>query len=181
MFKNFFPYEYVKSVFHIDYPKLFRTGYRGILFDIDNTLVHHGKDSNHQIESLLRYLQTLNFKIVLVSNNSKERIERFIKNIEIPYVDEAMKPHRTGYVKALEILNLEKNQVFCVGDQVFTDIVGSNRCGIASILVEYMRVSNQEKIGKKRQLERFVLTLYSFQRRYQDRMGNVKKEVPFEF
>ena len=45
MLKNFYPYEYVKSVFDIDYHKLYSLGYRGILFDIDNTLVHHGENS----------------------------------------------------------------------------------------------------------------------------------------
>jgi len=45
MFRLFYPYEYVESVFTIDYNKLYSLGYRGIIFDIDNTLVHHGEDS----------------------------------------------------------------------------------------------------------------------------------------
>ena len=52
MFKKFYPYEYVESVFSIDYNKLYNKGYRGIIFDIDNTLVPHGTDSTKKIDDL---------------------------------------------------------------------------------------------------------------------------------
>ena len=42
MFKRFYPDIYIDSAYDIDYEELYNKGYRGIIFDIDNTLVEHG-------------------------------------------------------------------------------------------------------------------------------------------
>ena len=54
MISQFYPYEYADSVFFIDYNKLYNKGFRGIIFDIDNTLVHHGDDSTHEVDELFK-------------------------------------------------------------------------------------------------------------------------------
>ena len=68
----------------IDYQKLYQKGFRGIIFDIDNTLVHHGDDSTPEIDDLFRKIQGLGLKTLLLSNNDRGRVERFIKNIDTP-------------------------------------------------------------------------------------------------
>ena len=68
----------------IDYQKLYQKGFRGIIFDIDNTLVHHGDDSTPEIDDLFRKIQRLGLKTLLLSNNDRGRVERFIKNIDTP-------------------------------------------------------------------------------------------------
>ena len=89
MLKIFYPYEYVENVFSIDYKKLYDKGYRGIIFDIDNTLVHHGDDSTKEIDDLFQTIQNIGFKTLLLSNNSEKRIKRFIKNIDSLYIHDA--------------------------------------------------------------------------------------------
>ena len=84
MIKKYYPYEYAESVFMIDYQKLYQKGFRGIIFDIDNTLVHHGDDSTPEIDNLFRKIQGLGLKTLLLSNNDRGRVERFIKNIDTP-------------------------------------------------------------------------------------------------
>ncbi len=84
MIKKYYPYEYAESVFMIDYQKLYQKGFRGIIFDIDNTLVHHGDDSTPEIDDLFRKIQRLGLKTLLLSNNDRGRVERFIKNIDTP-------------------------------------------------------------------------------------------------
>ncbi len=81
MFKMFYPYEYAESVFAIDYHKLYTLGYRGVIFDIDNTLVHHGEDSTKEVDQLFREIHKAGLKTLLLSNNDTERIERFLANI----------------------------------------------------------------------------------------------------
>ncbi|MEI3400970.1 MAG: hypothetical protein V8R51_00780 [Clostridia bacterium] len=71
MFKVFYPYEYVDSVFSINYDELYNKGYRGIIFDIDNTLVHHGDDATKEIEELFKEIHNIGFKTLLLSNNNK--------------------------------------------------------------------------------------------------------------
>lgn len=121
MFKRFYPYAYVDSVFAINYQKLYNMGYRGLIFDIDNTLVHHGDDSTPEIDDLFFRIQKMGFKTLLLSNNTEERIESFLKNIDSLYIHDARKPEKAGYEKAAEMLGIEKEKIMFIGDQVFTD------------------------------------------------------------
>lgn len=74
MLSKFYPYEYVDSVFAIDYDALYAQGYRGLIFDIDNTLVHHGDDSTPEINQLFRDIQAAGFKTLLLSNNEEKEL-----------------------------------------------------------------------------------------------------------
>lgn len=176
MLKKYYPYEYVESVFVIDYEKLFTLGYRGIVFDIDNTLVHHGDDSNIKVDKLFNTIHSIGFKTLLLSNNSAARIERFNRNIGALYIAEADKPKKAGYVKAVNMLGLEKEKVVVIGDQLFTDILGANRSEMASILVRFMQRETETKIGKKRMLEKVILSIYKTKKAYQNRLGDITKK-----
>ena len=112
---------------------------------------------------------------MLLSNNDEERILRFIKNIDTPYVCDAEKPDEKGYLTALEKLGTDKREAVCVGDQVFTDIYGANKCGIDSILVKFIGYYTETKLGIRRRLERIILKFYSMNRSYRGRIGNIEK------
>jgi HAD superfamily phosphatase (TIGR01668 family) len=176
MFKKYYPYEYVKSVFTIDYQKLYDAGFRAIIFDLDNTLVHHGEDSTPEVDALFQTLHEMGFKTILLSNNGVSRIERFLKNIDCPYIPDADKPQPQNYRKALEILGVSKEQAVYIGDQVYADIYGANLCGIPSILVEFMRKPDEKKIGIRRRMEQVLLFFYRGSKKYQSRLGGIQKE-----
>lgn len=175
MFKNFYPYEYVENVFCIDYRKLYAKGYRGIIFDIDNTLVPHGTDSVKEIDDLFKYIQNIGFKTLLLSNNGEQRIQRFMKNINSLYIANAKKPKTDGYLKAIDMLDLDKKQIVYIGDQVFTDIYGANKSDIASILVKYIGYYDDCKKGIRRNIEKIILKLYTKSKSYQHRIGDIRK------
>ena len=160
MLHQFYPTAYADSVFAIDYQALYNSGVRGLLFDIDNTLVHHGDDSTAEIDALFRRIQSIGLRPLILSNNTEERIQRFLQNIDASYVCDADKPRTAGYQKGLELLGLPASQAVVIGDQVFTDILGANRCGLDSILVRFLRLPEEKRIGKRRQLERLVLQCY---------------------
>ena len=176
MLHNFYPYEYVENVFSIDYKKLYENDFRAILFDIDNTLVHHGDDSTEEIDELFRYIQSIGFQTFILSNNSEKRIQRFLRNINSPYIHDAQKPNAENYLKAIGQLGVKKTEAVFVGDQIFTDIYGANKSGIPSILVRFIRQEGETKIGIRRHVERIVLTFYSWSKRYRHRLGGVQKE-----
>lgn len=176
MFRLFYPYEYVDSVFSIDYSKLYELDFKGIIFDIDNTLVHHGDDSNEKIDELFDTIHKIGFTTLLLTNNDEARVKRFIKNIDTLYICEADKPKVKNYYNALKMMNLNKNEVVFVGDQVFTDIFGANKCGIPNILVKFIQLDKNEYIGKRRQIEQLILKWYSKNRTAQHRLGNVTLE-----
>lgn len=175
MLKKYFPYEHVKSVFNIDYKKLYSLGFKGIIFDIDNTLVLHGADSNPQVDALFSYLHDIGFKTLLLSNNDEERIKRFIKNIDTLYISDADKPKVDNYYKAVEMLGFEKSETVVIGDQLFTDIYGANKSGIPNILVDFLRRENETNFGKKRLLEKYILKFYGKCKK-KNSIGNIYSE-----
>lgn len=176
MLRRLYPYEYVDSVFSIDYNELYNKGYKGIIFDIDNTLVHHGDDSTKEIDELFIMLQTIGFKTLILSNNNEERILRFLKNIDSLFIAEAEKPKTENYLKAVGMLGIDKSEALFIGDQIFTDILGANNSGIANILVKFIRAEGETKIGKRRQAENVILKMYKHSRKYQHRLGSISKE-----
>lgn len=157
MLRKFYPTSYAENVFSIDYDELYKRGCRGIIFDIDNTLVHHGDNSNEEVDELFRKIHRAGFKTVLLTDNTEERVKRFTENIDTEYVCEAEKPNLTGFQKALDIMRLTPDRAVVVGDQIFTDILGANKAGIKSILVNFIRLPEEKHIGKRRYLEKLIL------------------------
>ena len=74
------------------------------------------------------------------------------------------------------MMNIKKEETLFIGDQIFTDILGANRSGIANILVKFIQAKDEVKIGKRRQIERVILKLYKRNKTFQNRIGNIIKE-----
>ena len=175
MLRNFYPYAYVNSVWAIDYAALYRQGYRAIIFDIDNTLVHHGDDANQKIIDLFQQIHAIGLKTLLLSNNNQVCIERFTADIPTLYIADADKPNPDNYLQALAMLGTAKHETLMIGDQLFTDIWGANRSGIASVLVRFMQRNPNENIGKRRKLERLLLNRYQ-KSKYRNRIQNISAD-----
>lgn len=73
---------------------------------------------------------------------------------------DAHKPSRKAYLKAVAKMGMPRNQVFFVGDQIFTDVYGAKRAGIYSILVKPIHPKEEIQIVLKRYLEKIVLFFY---------------------
>ena len=175
MFSRFYPYEYINSVFVIDYEKIFRKGFRAVIFDIDMTLVPHGEDSTPEVDALFKNIQAAGLKTLLLTNNDEARVKRFIKNIDTLYICDAEKPNPAAYLQAVELLGIKRNEAIFIGDQIFTDILGANKAGIANILVKYVTAYEETNIGIRRRLEKIILKLYSLSS-YKNRLGDILKE-----
>ena len=170
MLKEFYPYEYKDSVFDIDFKALYSKGYRGLIFDIDNTLVPHGANSTDKVDELFGTLKEMGFKSLMLSNNSEKRILRFLKNIDAQYIYEAGKPDPACCEKAVKMLGLPKDKVVVIGDQVFTDILCANRAGLACILVKFVGHETETKLGKRRRVEQAILLTYKMRKKYTNRI-----------
>lgn len=162
MFGKLYPSAYAKDVFSIDYKKLYEKGYRGILFDVDNTLVHHNDDATPEVEALFREIFAIGLKTILISDNTTARLERFTKNIDTPFIADANKPQATSFEKALEVLGIEKSEAVVIGDQMFMDIAGANNALMDSIMVHFVVKDAKAKIGIRRYIEKFILFFYNF-------------------
>ncbi len=161
MFKKFYPSEYLNSTYEIDFKKLYKSGYRGIIFDIDNTLVEHGASSDSKSKELFKTLKSLGFNVCLLSNNKQKRVEDFNKEIGVNIIYNAQKPKIKNYLKAMKIMETNPKNTIFIGDQIFTDIFGANRAGIKSYLVKPIGKKEEIQIILKRYLEKIVLFFYN--------------------
>ena len=160
MFKCFFPVEYLDSTYVIDFDRLYEEGYRGLLFDIDNTLVPHGEPADDRAKKLFAHLRELGFKSCFLSNNQIERVSSFNDAIGEQFIENAHKPSTKNYVKAMEMLGTDTTNTIFIGDQLFTDIYGAKRAGIRNILVKPIHPKEEIQIVLKRYLEKIVLYFY---------------------
>ena len=160
MFNKFFPDEYMASTYVISFEKLFEEGYRGVIFDIDNTLVPHGAPADERAKKLFARLEKIGFQSCLLSNNQEPRVKMFNQDIQTNYIYNAHKPSTKNYVKAMEKMGTDKENTLFVGDQLFTDVWGAKRAGIRNILVKPIHPKEEIQIVLKRYLERIVLFLY---------------------
>ena len=97
MLQNFYPDEYLDSTYEIDFEGLYQQGYRGIIFDIDNTLVPHGARADARAKNLFLRLKKLGFSCCLLSNNKEPRVKPFNDVVKVQYIHNAHKPAVKNY------------------------------------------------------------------------------------
>lgn len=163
MFETFFPDEYVASTYVIPFEKLYEEGYRGIIFDIDNTLVPHGAPADIRAKKLFARLKELGFECCLLSNNHEPRVKMFNEEIKVHYIYDAHKPSVKNYQKAMALMKTDLKSTLFVGDQLFTDVWGAKRTGIRNILVKPIYPKEEIQIVLKRIFEKPVLYFYKRQ------------------
>ena len=153
LFETFYPDTWVDSTYQIDFDELYKKGYRGLIFDIDNTLVPHGEPANERAKALFAHLKELGFSCCRLSNN------------QVHYIEDAHKPSRKNYLKAMELMHTDLSNTMFIGDQLFTDVYGAKRTGMANILVKPIHPKEEIQIVLKRYLEKIVLHFYQKNRK----------------
>ena len=160
MLEILFPDEYLDSVHTIDFERLYQEGYRGLIFDIDNTLVPHGAPADEQAIAFFQKLRRIGFRSCFLSNNRRERVESFNNPIGETFIEKANKPALAGYRKAMDLLNTDKDNTIFIGDQIFTDVFGAKRAGLYTIMVKPVHPKEEIQIVLKRFLEKPILGYY---------------------
>jgi len=158
--KVLYPKMYKESIFSIDYLYLKNLGIRGIIFDIDNTLVPHNfPNPNENLIDLFNKIEGYQMKACIVSNNSKKRVEEFCKGLNVPYIYGAKKPFKKAYKRAMEIMGTDFGSTAVVGDQIFSDILGGNLLNLYTILVKPVKEGKEGLfILLKRRFEKKIIT-----------------------
>lgn len=160
MLERFYPDLYLDSAYQIDFGEYYRKGYRGVIFDIDNTLVPHGAPADARSIELIGRLKEMGFGVVFLSNNKEPRVKMFNDAVHAEYIYKAGKPGKKGYLKAMEMMGTDRETTLFVGDQLFTDVWGARNTGIFSILVHPIDKKEEIQIVLKRYLEKLVLAFY---------------------
>lgn len=159
MLKNLYPRIYVSSILEIKPGLLKDLGLKGVIFDLDNTIVRRDSlNAPPEILKLITELREEGFKMGIVSNNSRRRVGAIAAEMDMPAVHRAVKPLAGPFRRALKLLGTSPRETALVGDQIFTDILGGNMAGLYTILVVPMQ--GKEFWGTRlisRHLEKIVL------------------------
>lgn len=161
MLEQFYPRLYLDSAYEVPYGDFRAKGYRGVIFDIDNTLVPHDAPADARAVELFERLRALGMSTCLLSNNKEPRVKSFAGQVGSLYLYKGGKPARRGYLAAMERMGTGRENTLFVGDQLFTDVWGANRAGIYSILVKPINPREEIQIVLKRYLEKPVLRAYA--------------------
>lgn len=164
MLQRFYPDEYVESAYGIDYKGLYASGFRAIVYDIDNTLVEHGAPADERSRKLIRELQEMGYRIMMLSNNKEPRVKMFCDAVGTNYIYKAGKPAQKNYKKAMQDMGTIPQQTLFVGDQLFTDVWGAKKAGMKTYLVKPIHPKEEIQIVIKRFFEKIVLHYYKKER-----------------
>ncbi len=159
MFERLLPNMRVGSVYEIDLEILAAQGIRGIITDLDNTLVGAKEPlATPELVLWLDKVRSAGFGVAIVSNNNETRVGNFAAPLEIPFVHAARKPTQGAFRKALTMLGLEAKETVMIGDQMMTDVLGGNRMGLYTILVAPISPADEGVMTLfNRRLERIAL------------------------
>jgi hypothetical protein len=151
----------VNSIYHIDLNMLWDNGYRGIITYLENTLVGaRAPLATPELLEWLKKVRDIGFQVVIVSNNRRVRVEKFAEPLAIPYLYRAKKPSVAPFRKALALMRLSPRETVVIGDQMLTDVLGGNRMGLFTILVQPISREDESFITKiNRGLEKVALGL----------------------
>lgn len=162
MIEKYYPDLYYDSINHIDLDMLQEKGIKGLILDIDNTLVPmHQKDADQNAISWITGLKNRGFKVCILSNAAEKRVVRFNKDLAVTAIHRAYKPAGKAFLRAAEEMGLEPENVAVVGDQLFTDIHGGNKANMITILVKPIDKKEIIYVRLKRWPEKYILRRFS--------------------
>lgn len=160
MLNKFKPTWMVNSLYSITPEQLRALNIRVVLTDLDNTLIAWN-DPKASAESIqwIDKMEKAGIPVVILSNNSDERIRVVAEILNIEYISRSMKPSRRAFRQAEEMLNVSADEIVMIGDQLITDVFGANRHGVRSILVKPLLSSDAWQTKFNRFLELRIMNL----------------------
>ena len=158
MFSNFKPTWMVDAIYKITPEQLQTHGIKAVLTDLDNTLIAwNNPDGTIELQQWLLTLKKAGIPVIVVSNNNEERVRYAVERFDIDFVARALKPLGKGIREGVRRLNLSKDEVVMVGDQIMTDVRAANRVGVRSILVKPIIDTDSWKTQFNRLCERQIM------------------------
>lgn len=158
---NLYPKELLNKVEEITIEFIKTNKLKALILDVDNTLIDYNKNLSHEKIEWAKNLKGQGVKLYILSNsNKKEKVEKVANKLDIPYKLFAKKPSKKGFLEIQKELNLKSEEIGVVGDQIFTDIIGGNRCKMFTILVEPVDKKDLLITAWKRTIEEMIKNRY---------------------
>ncbi|HOM03069.1 MAG TPA: YqeG family HAD IIIA-type phosphatase [Acetivibrio sp.] len=158
MLEKFYPDLQANRVQDIDLDFLIKKNIKGLILDIDNTLVpEHMEEADENAIAWIEKVKKMGFRVCIVSNASEKRVVKFNDKLNVDVIHRASKPNRKSFLKAMEIMNTKASETAVIGDQIFTDIYGGNKVDVFTILVNPIDKREYFFVRLKRIAEKIVL------------------------
>ncbi|WP_026105132.1 YqeG family HAD IIIA-type phosphatase [Halalkalibacterium ligniniphilum] len=156
--KNLLPNEYVKSIYEINLQELKNKNVKGVITDLDNTLVEWDRpEATPELREWFKKITEAGMKLTIVSNNTEKRVRTFADPEKVKFIHSARKPMRRAFRQACKAMDVQPEETVVIGDQIFTDVLGGNRANIHTILVVPVASTDGIATRLNRKMERIVL------------------------
>lgn len=158
---NLYPDKYLANIKEITIEMLEENRIKGLILDIDNTLIDYDKKLLPDADKWCNNLKQKGIKMCILSNTNKvEKVRNVANKLNLEYLYFAGKPGKRGFYKAKSLLNLENENIAVVGDQIFTDVWGGNRAHMFTILTKPIDSRDYFYTKVKRPFEKVVINRY---------------------
>ena len=158
---NIYPKFYCDKITDITVEYLHENNIKALILDVDNTLLDIDRKMVDGLVDWHKKIINSGIKTIILSNSNKiDKIETVAKALNIEYLYLGLKPLKTGFKKAIAKLELPPENIAAVGDQIFTDVIGANRCNIFPILVKPISVKDIWITKWKRPIEQKIIDNY---------------------
>lgn len=162
MLEKFFPDFLIDSVYNIELETLLKNNIKGLILDIDNTLVAmHVKEADERVVKWIERVRDAGLKACIVSNASQTRVVKFNDRLKLFAIHRASKPGSKGFIKAVKYMGIKPEEAAVIGDQLFTDIYGGNRINSYTVLVKPIDEREILFIRLKRLPEKIIMRKYT--------------------
>ena len=166
-----YPKEHFNNVREISIEFLQKNNIKALILDVDNTLIDYDKNLSEETIKWARELKEKGIKLYILSNsNKKDKVKTVAEKLQIEYEYFGKKPLKTGFKKVQKKLEEKPENIGVVGDQIFTDVLGGNRCKMFTILVEPIAEKDIWITLIKRPIENAIKEKYK--KRRKGRMAN---------
>lgn len=156
-----YPRIYLNSVKEITIDLLNKNHIKGLILDVDNTLIDFDKKMPEGIKERIEQLKQSGIKCCILSNSNKiDKVSSVANSLEIPFIHFAKKPFKKGFSRAKDLLKLEAENIAVAGDQIMTDVIGANRSHMFSILVKPIEEKDYLLTKIKRPIEKIIIQNY---------------------
>lgn len=135
--KKLYPNLYLRKIEDITIEQLIKNKIKLLILDVDNTLIDYYKNLSEDVINWTKEMRGQGIKLYILSNtNDKEKVENVANKINVKYKYFGMKPLKKGFKTIEKETNIKPENIAVVGDQIFTDILGGNRCKMFTILLD---------------------------------------------
>ncbi|WP_267905316.1 YqeG family HAD IIIA-type phosphatase [Limosilactobacillus fastidiosus] len=157
LLEEFKPTWMVESIYSVSPEQLKAHGIHAVFSDLDNTLIAwNNPEGTPELHQWMSELEEAGVPLIVISNNSKERVAKAVKVLNLPFMSRSLKPLSFGITRARKKLGLSKDEVVMVGDQLMTDMLAAHQAGVRSILVKPIVETDKWTTRMNRFLEKYV-------------------------